>query len=228
MGIESLPPTAFAAIGALLVANFLIYKFVLKKSEKKVREFMTTPVVTLAPEATVNEASKLMADKKISCVVVEKDSKPEGIITEKDILDLFAKKACTEETPLEDVMSKPVEFAGSDSNIDYVAKMMITNNIRHIPIIGGGKLVGMVAESDILRQDAKLIARVRKNIGWDYIEPRVAEEIKELLDKNAGKSWDDILKQFPKWMDFIEDRNMVRDGERKKVLMHLKKAYDKR
>lgn len=228
MGIESLPPTAYAAIVALLIANALVYKFVLKRSEKKVGEFMTKSVVTVAPSTPVMDASKIMAEKKISCVVVEKDSKPVGIITERDINGLFAKKACDEGTPIEKVMSKPVEIAGMDSNIEYVVRTMIQKGIRRLPVVKGGKLVGILTESDIVRQMPDLIPRVRKTMGWDYVDPRVTREMDELFQKNEGKSWDELEKQFPKWYSFLEERNMVRDGERQKVYGMVKKAFEKR
>lgn len=228
MGVESLPPTAFAAIGILLVANVLIYKFVLKRSEKKVEEFMTKSVVTVAPSATVMDASKIMDEKKISCVVVEKDGKPVGIITERDINGLFAKKACDESTPVDKVMSSPVEIAGVDSNVDYVVRKMIQKDIRRLPVVKGGKVVGILTESDIVRQLPDMIPRVRKTMGWDYVDPRVTREMEEWFEKNKGTSWEELDKQFPKWYSFLEDRNMVRDGEMKKVHGLVKKAFEER
>lgn len=228
MGIESWPPSAFVAIGALVVANILIYKFVLKGNEKKVSQFMTSPVVTVPPTATVQEASKIMEEKKISCVVVEKDGKPVGIITERDITRLFSKNACTKETPIEEVMSSPVIFAGVDSNLEYVVRNMIQNGIRRMPVIKDGKLVGIITESDIVRNLPELIPRVKKTMGWDYLDPRVTKEMEEWFEKNKGKTWEEMEKLFPEWYSFLESRNMVREGERRKVYEIVKKEFEKR
>ena len=228
MGIESWPSTAFVAIGVLIVANILIYKFILKGSEKKVSEFMTSPVVTLPPTATVQDASKLMEEKKISCVVVEKDGEAVGIITERDINRLFSKEACTEETPLEKVMSSPVIITGVDSNVDYVARTMIQKGIRHVPVIKGGKVVGIITETDIVRQMPDLMPRVRKTMGWDYVDPRVTREMEEWFEKNKGKTWEEMEELFPEWYSFLESRNMVREGERRKVYEIVKKEFEKR
>ncbi len=227
MGLESLPPTAYIAIGVLLVANILIYKFILKGSEKKVSEFMTSPVVTVPPSATVKEASQVMSEKNISCVVVESDGKPVGIITEKDITRLFS-EGKSDGTPVEEVMSKPVIFTGVDANIEYVVRTMIQNGIRRLPVIKDGKLVGIVTESDIVRQMPDLIPRVKRTMGWDYVDPRVAREMEEWFDKNKGKTWEELEKEFPKWYATLEERNMVREGERLKVYEIAKKEFEKR
>ncbi len=227
MGIESLPPTAYAAIVALLVANVLIYKFVLKRSEKKVEEFMTPSVVTVTPSSTVMDASKLMSEKSISCVVVEEDGKPVGMVTERDITNLYSKKECDDTTPVSKVMSSPVIFAGADSNIDYVVRNMIKNGIRRMPVVKDGKIVGIITESDIVRQLPDLIPRVKKTMGWDYVDPRVTREMEDWFMKNEGKTWEEMEKLFPEWYSFLEERNMVREGERRKVYEIVKKEFEK-
>jgi CBS domain-containing protein len=227
MGLESLPPTAYVAIIILLVANVLIFKFLLKRGEKKVSEFMASPVVTVAPGDTLEKASKLMADKQISCVVVENSGKPVGILTERDI-NRFYSEGKPKDTKVEEVMSQPVEITTPDTNIEFVVRKMITKGIRRVPVVKEGKLVGIVTESDIVKRLPDLVPRVKKNLGWDYVDPRVKREMDEWLDRNASKSWEELRKEFPKWYATLEERNMVREGEERKIYEFVKREYEKR
>jgi predicted transcriptional regulator len=125
-------------------------------------------------------------------------------------------------------MSSPVVFAGIDSNVDHVVRTMLQNEIRRVPVIKGGKIVGILTESDIMRQLPDLMPRVRKTMGWDYVDPRVTREMEDWFQKNEGKSWDAMEEQFPKWYSFLEERNMVREGELQKVHGIVKKAFEER
>jgi CBS domain-containing protein len=229
MVLEKLPATGWAAIGILVVVNILIYKFVLKGSERKVKEFMTSPVVTLESSASVGEASKLMSEKGISCVVIEEGGKPKGLITEKDINKLFSEKACNPDTPVKDVMSPSVECVGSNANIDSVVMTMIRKNLKALPVLKDGKIVGIVTQTDIVRAMPDIFPKMKRIMGWDYIEPRTEQEMRAWLDAHADWPWEKFEKEFPDWVFQLEKRGIVRDpGDEPKILDNLKRMYEEK
>lgn len=229
MVLEKLPTTGWVAIGILVVVNILIYKFVLKGSERKVKEFMTDQVVTIKPSTSVREASKLMSEKGISCVVVEENNAPKGLITERDINRLFSEKACDPDTPVKEVMSSSVECVGLNTNIDSVVMTMIRKNLKVLPVLQEGKIVGIITQTDIVRAMPDIFPKMKRVMGWDYIEPRTEQEMRAWLDAHQDWPWERFEKEFPNWVLQLEKRGIVRDpGDEPKILDNLKRMYEEK
>jgi len=117
-----------------------------------VGEVMSEKVATISPEEIVVSAAKLMAEKKISCLVVMDNGIVEGIITETDVLrrvgdnskDFYL-------TKLSHIMSRPVECAPSDLSVLEASKVMGFRHIKRLPIMENEKLVGIVTQTDMVR-----------------------------------------------------------------------------
>ncbi|NOZ83124.1 MAG: CBS domain-containing protein [Euryarchaeota archaeon] len=120
-------------------------------TEVMVREAMTRSVVTIEPEATVQKAAKLMADNNIGCVVVVEKGEPVGIVTERDLAYFIAD---TDLKPslvkVRDIMSADLKTISPDSTVTEASKLMVKYNIRRLPVIDKGKLVGIITNKDIL------------------------------------------------------------------------------
>ncbi|MBS3073155.1 CBS domain-containing protein [Candidatus Pacearchaeota archaeon] len=95
---------------------------------------------------TIKEAAKIMSHKKIGGLLVIKNNKIVGIVTERDIISNMAKS----NSQVSDIMNKGIISVSSDTEIDDVAKLMCENKIKRIPIIDNGKLLGLVRITDIL------------------------------------------------------------------------------
>ena len=122
-----------------------------EKMPKTVGEIMSSPVVTAKPKTSVREVLELMEGKYIGAiVVVSDDNKPLGILTERDIIRLFLVKGDKIlSSPVSEVMSKPVVTCEVKTPIAEALRIMHTNNIRRLPIVEDGKLVGIVTQRDI-------------------------------------------------------------------------------
>lgn len=114
------------------------------------------PMVVAAPETTAHEAMTLLIDNQISCLPVMKGDELVGIVSDKDIFKLvFEHRTDFAGMPVKDIMTTDLIVGVMDDEIDYVAGLMSENWIRHIPIMEGKMLVGLVSQTDIVRRQMK-------------------------------------------------------------------------
>ncbi len=124
----------------------------------KVMNIMTKRVVTVERDASVMDVMKKMFDNAISSVIVESGDKGYGIITRKDIIaKVIAKGRDPESMNVGDILSEPLITVPPETDLREVAKMMAENNIRRLPIMEDGKIIGLVSSGDILKFEAKRI-----------------------------------------------------------------------
>ncbi len=123
-----------------------------EKEEKKVRDIMTSPVVSVLPTDSVFEAASKMMSYGIGAVVIESGGKPEGIVTERDLIRRVLmegkdpkKVACRE------IMSKPLVTIDSEASILKAITLMKEKEIRRIVVVKGGRTVGIVTEKELIR-----------------------------------------------------------------------------
>jgi CBS domain-containing protein len=146
----------------------------------KVRDVMTREVVAAHPDTTVNLVARLMADKAISGIPIVEDGRVVGIVTE---LDLIVRNTRLEppaffalldariplETPghyrerlrhmlgtlARDVMTEKVVTVGPDEDLEALAELMVKRRVNPVPVVEDGRLVGIVARSDIIAMMAR-------------------------------------------------------------------------
>jgi CBS domain-containing protein len=109
-------------------------------------------VHSISPAASVFDAVKLMADKNIGALLVMEDLKIVGIVTERD----YARKIVlmgrsSKETPVRDIMTSPVMSVRPDRTNEECIALMTENRVRHLPVIDGGKLIGLVSIGDLVK-----------------------------------------------------------------------------
>lgn len=116
----------------------------------KVRDLKFKNVITINSDATLYEASRLMAENRISCLPVVDDNNLIGIITEKDIVK-YISKGITEDK-IGDLASKPVITVSFNDTLDNVLKLIKEKNIRHLVVLNeNDKIAGILTQRDILR-----------------------------------------------------------------------------
>ncbi len=126
-----------------------------------------TDVVTIDAGGTVHDAICTLNEHGIGSLIVTREGgEIAGIITERDILRECGERCvrlieppAREETPcaalVRDVMSKDVVIGVPDDDLDYVMGIMTKNRIRHLPILGDGKLVGIISIGDVVNAHLK-------------------------------------------------------------------------
>ena len=121
---------------------------------QKLRKIMVEKVVTIEPSAAVKKAAELMNLHEIGCLIVVDCEKPVGILTERDMLKrMICEARESETTRVVDVMSKPPISASPDMRAGDAAKLMFERNIKKLPVVENGRLVGLVTLTDLLRTE---------------------------------------------------------------------------
>ena len=109
-------------------------------------------VWSVHPDDTVLDAIKMLAEKDIGALIVIKDDKPVGIFTERDYArNVYLKGKSSLDTAVRDVMVAPVICVKSDQTVDECMALMTAKRFRHLPIMDGDELVGMVSIGDLVK-----------------------------------------------------------------------------
>jgi CBS domain-containing protein len=115
-----------------------------------VREVMTDRVVTVPSTASLMDASRAMADHDIGDVIVVDEGNVSGIVTDRDIVvRAIAKGSEPKTTTVSEVLSGQVQTLGPDASIGEAVRMMTEGAIRRIPVVEGGRPVGIVSIGDL-------------------------------------------------------------------------------
>lgn len=109
-------------------------------------------VYSVAPGASVFDALQLMANKGIGALLVTEGESIVGIFTERDYARKIALMGRTSSlTQVRDVMTTAVLFVRPDQTSEQCMQIMSTNRLRHLPVVEGGKLVGMISIGDLVK-----------------------------------------------------------------------------
>lgn len=116
----------------------------------KVREMMTTDVTTATPDTTLEEIATMMRDENIGSVPIVDDEELMGIITDRDIVvRCIAEGKDPVETEAEEVLSEEMITIGPEADASQAARLMGERQIRRLPVVQDGRLVGMLALGDV-------------------------------------------------------------------------------
>lgn len=136
-------------------------------------------VKTIEEDESVVKAADIMSQYNIGCLVVTKNGKPIGIITERDLLKrVIVPCLDPRTTKVSKIMSKPLIYGDPDMDLVYAAKFMLNHNIKRLPIINNGKLVGIVTFTDILRTLPEIVKSLEKSLVLERIHPRFKKILK--------------------------------------------------
>ena len=117
----------------------------------KVEAIMSRPIITEDEETPVNRIAKDMDKLKIGSVVITKNGKPAGIITERDIaLKVLLKDKRAGEVKAKEIMSAPIVTIEPEGSVEEACKLAAKKRIKRLPVVENGVLVGIVSIRDLL------------------------------------------------------------------------------
>ena len=126
-----------------------------------VKERMSQPVISVAPDLPIMEALNLMKREQIRRAPVMKNRKMIGIISDRDLLDASPSDATSlsvwevnyllSRVPVSDVMTKDVLTLEEDTPIEEAARIMVDNKIGGLPVMRGKSVVGLITETDLFK-----------------------------------------------------------------------------
>ncbi|MBB6340308.1 CBS domain-containing protein [Pseudomonas fluvialis] len=121
-------------------------------SEILKKKVLHTSIVSVTPETTVLEAVTIMADSDISALMVLRGEQVEGIITERDFVRRVARlERSAYATTVGEVMTSSLITVGPQDRTRYCMQLMIERNLRHLPVLDDGKLVGLLSIRDLVK-----------------------------------------------------------------------------
>jgi CBS domain-containing protein len=122
------------------------------KMVKQLLEAKGYDVWTIAPDASVYEALKLMADKNVGALLVLEAGKVVGIISERDYArKVILKGKFSKDTPVREIMSTRLIFVRPEQTVEECMALMSDQHIRHLPVMAGEDLVGIVSIGDLVK-----------------------------------------------------------------------------
>jgi CBS domain-containing protein len=117
-----------------------------------VREGMSEVVLTVGPGHTLREAATAMCERNVgAAVVLDPEAPGPGLITERDILRALGTGLDPNEARVGDHLSSKLTFASPEWPLERAAEAMVRGRFRHLVIVDGGELVGILSMRDIVR-----------------------------------------------------------------------------
>jgi len=117
-----------------------------------VREGMTETVLTIGPRHTLREAAAAMYRRNVgAAVVLDPEAPGPGVITERDILKAIGSGRDPDQELVSDHLTSNLTFAAPDWSLEQAAAAMVRGRFRHLVVVDGGELAGILSMRDIVR-----------------------------------------------------------------------------
>ena len=127
-----------------------------------------TDVTTIAPEASIKRAADWLRAKKIGALVVTNEKAVLGLISEREIVHAFSRFGETAASmPVKEIMQYGATTVSPDESVNRVMKLMTHHRVRHILVLRGGELAGIVSIGDVVRhrlEDLELETNVLRDV----------------------------------------------------------------
>ena len=146
------------------ILNSLGFDYFYEK--KKVAQVMTRAIVTTNKKASLKKAIELLSHKQVSCLLVEEDDRPVGILTERDIGRIFLQGNDLDKICVEQYMSSPVSHVSLETPIQEATNIMKREKIRRLVVVNQeGEIEGLLTQSDIIKDlSGKYIESLKETI----------------------------------------------------------------
>lgn len=109
-------------------------------------------VWTITPEATVLQALKQLAEKRIGALLVMEGEEIAGVVSERDIVRrIAAEKSCELDQPVSEIMTYDVVTIDPEDDIEDCMSIMTEEHIRHLPVVDDGMLIGLISIGDVVK-----------------------------------------------------------------------------
>lgn len=149
----------------------------------KVGDLMTRNFVHVEPDTSLKQCAKTMVKKRVGSLIIKKNDKLEGILTEKDMVWAICKKSSQKDMnniPAKALMTRRVVTIKPSADIADAMEKFKKRKIRRLPVVENKKLIGMLTANDILRIDPGLFQLIAETI-------KIREETEKIQRSNNGR-----------------------------------------
>ena len=161
-----------------------------------VKYLVKRPPVFIEPVATVAEAARTMREALIGSVLVADD--PPGIVTDRDLCSRVLAAGLGPETPVRQVMTRPLKTLDSDAPVFKAMHLMLEEHIHHLALVEEGKIVALISSTDLLRHEATSAFYLRRTLDSVEDPAAIAHYSREVAGNSAGT--------LPRWPRCSPDR----------------------
>ncbi len=127
-----------------------------------------TDVTTIGPEASIKRAADWLSAKNIGALVVMRENAVLGLISEREIVRAFSRYGETAGSiPVKEIMQHGVLTVSPDESVNRVINLMTHHRVRHMPVLRGGQLAGIVSIGDVVKhrlEDLELETNVLRDV----------------------------------------------------------------
>ena len=129
----------------------------------KVEDIMVETVITVEVNATVMKAVKVMNENEIGCLVITRNGRAVGILTERDLLKrVLGKSKNPSKIKVRDIMTKPLIAGCPDMDLEDATRLMFDKKIKKLPVVEQGQLKGLITLTDVARFQPQMIKILKK------------------------------------------------------------------
>jgi len=127
------------------------------ETDLSVSDVMSRRLITADVSETADRLAARMAGGRVGCVIVTSDTRPVGIVTERDlVVKVVSRNTAPSSVRAGDLMSRPLITIGPEKSVELASREMVRHRIRRLPVVQGRKLVGLVTDSDLLAISSEL------------------------------------------------------------------------
>ena len=116
-----------------------------------VRDVMTTELITVEPSTSVAAAVTVMGMQRVGAVLAIENGRLEGIFTERDLVRAMSYDVAAASQPVAHWMTRNPITVGPDASVEQALEVMLNGHFRHLPVMEGERLVGVVSIRDLSR-----------------------------------------------------------------------------
>jgi CBS domain-containing protein len=136
---------------------------------KELLQIKGSQVWTISPESSLRSALEKMEEKNVGALVVVNNDEVVGIFSERDYaIGAVEEKSFTLEMPVVKFMSSPVYAVSQADSVDDCIALMTQKRFRHLPVMEGGRLIGLISIGDLVKQDLSEMEKKIRDLE-DYI-----------------------------------------------------------
>jgi acetoin utilization protein AcuB len=153
-----------------------------------VRNFMTSPVITLPPSTPAMDALELMQAKKIRRIPIVDEGRLTGILTMGDLQAVLGPQDSIRRasTVLGDLMTRAVHTVASDDPLERAARVMLDHEVSGLPVVEGERIAGIITESDIFLAFTRIMGIVERGVRVVMTIPEGADLLEHLARRTTG------------------------------------------
>lgn len=166
-----------------------------------VKDVMIKPVLTIDSKKSVKDAGQILRKTRRDALIVIEKNKAVGILTDSDLIKkVVAKDLRSSKLKVKSVMSRPLVTVKPNETILDATRKMKRSNIKRLPVIEEGKLVGILNMNDIARNSPEMIDLLEYKLKMKEEEPVIREDTTSGICESCGIYSDELKNQGDQWI----------------------------